>query len=120
MNVLTVALTRRASLSRPEFRRHWSETHAPLVAEVAPILGIRRYLQLHAGDEAGALPPAGPQGTWPYDGLAQIWFESREAHDARMAEPGAQAALARLRADERAFIERRATIHWWSAACAIL
>src|SRR5919112_4185036 len=48
---LVFCLRRRGDLSREEFQRYWRETHAPLVRERSPVLGIRRYVQVHT------LPP---------------------------------------------------------------
>jgi uncharacterized protein (TIGR02118 family) len=71
-----VALVRRkAGLSNAAFRDHWLGVHAPLAAAIP---GMRGYRINIAGDP-GAQPPA------PYDGSAEIWFDSRAAMEAGLA-----------------------------------
>ena len=43
---LTYCLRRRSDLTWEQFSDYWREVHAPLVAERADTLGIRRYLQI--------------------------------------------------------------------------
>ena len=47
---LTYCLRRKPGMSLEEFQRYWRDTHAPLVAESAEALGIRRYVQVHTSD----------------------------------------------------------------------
>lgn len=103
---LTFCLTRRSDLGREEFQRYWRETHAPLVASVAETLNIRRYVQLHTMDDAMNAPiRASRQAPVPYDGVAELWWDSLES----LAAPGqteeGRAASAMLLEDERRFID---------------
>ncbi len=45
---LSFCLVRLPHLSREAFQAYWRETHAPLVASVADVLQIRRYIQTHS------------------------------------------------------------------------
>jgi uncharacterized protein (TIGR02118 family) len=53
-----------------EFRRYWSEVHAPLAIKLP---GLRRYVQGEVIDEAYAI--AEPR----WDGVAQLWFDDPDS-----------------------------------------
>ena len=103
---LVFCLRRLPHLSRDEFQRYWRETHAPLVRRHATALAIRRYVQLHTLDdplnEALRASRGGPE---PYDGIAELWWESRDALQAAIASPEGNRAGEELLADERRFID---------------
>jgi uncharacterized protein (TIGR02118 family) len=107
---LTVALVRLPNLTRTEFQAHWAEHHAPLVKRLAPVLAIRRYVQLHSVD-----PPEAP-----YDGLAQVWYDSLEAFETALAALASQEALRLILEDERRFIDRRRSPRWWGVEHAVI
>lgn len=65
-----VGLVRRDDMSREDFRQWWLEEHAPL-ARTLP--GVRR-IRFNLLDEAA-----------PFDGIAELWFDSPEAADAAYA-----------------------------------
>ena len=103
---LTFCLRRRSDLSREEFQDYWLHTHGPLVAERAAALGVRRYVQTHTSDLDGlhqAFQRRNDGAPEPYDGVAELWFDSIDAlgrdDEAR------QRAGAELLADERNFID---------------
>ena len=77
---LTFCLRRRPDLSREEFQTYWRETHAPLVAERAEVLRIRRYVQVHTATDLDGLHAAFQKRNddcpAPYDGVAELWFDS--------------------------------------------
>jgi len=103
---LVFCLRRRPELSREEFQDYWRNQHAPLVKERAAALGIRRYVQLHtAYDDLNAVLRAGRGGPEPYDGIAELWFEDREAMSQALETEAAQKAGAELLADEGKFID---------------
>ena len=103
---LVFCLTRLPHLSRDEFHRYWRERHAPLVRESAKALGIRRYVQVHTLETSvnDALR-RGRGGPEPYDGVAELWFDSLDALAAAGATPEGCAAGRRLVEDERTFID---------------
>lgn len=118
---MTVALVRLPTLTRAAFQDYWLERHAPLVRGLAETLGILKYVQLHSDPEdpaMGALSPSHWSG--PYDGLAQVWYASRQAFDAKMVEPAARDAARMLRNDERLFIDRERSRRWWGVEYAVV
>ena len=99
-------LHRRADVDEAAFHRYWRDVHGPLAASYAPVLGIRKYVQLHtvAGPVTDAL--AADRGApAPFDGVAELWFDSLDALvSATLTPEGATAARA-LHADEATFID---------------
>lgn len=66
MMKVMVGLVRRDDMTRDEFLRWWLEEHAPL-ARTLP--GVQR-IRFNVMDEDA-----------PFDGIAELWFASREAMD---------------------------------------
>jgi uncharacterized protein (TIGR02118 family) len=79
-------VTRKAGMSVEDFQSYWRDVHGPLVAR-AP--GVRRYIQSHTLPELynGEKPP-------DYDGIVEIWWDSREAMDSARTTSEMQAAAA--------------------------
>ena len=103
---LVFCLRRRADVDEAEFHRYWREVHGPLAASFAPVLGIRRYVQVHAmagpvGD-AIASDRGAPER---FDGVAELWFDSLDALVGATSTPEGAAAAAVLHADEKTFID---------------
>ena len=111
---LTFCLTRLPHLSREAFQAYWFNTHGPLVASVAETLRIRRYVQAHTLTTPldAALRESRGGSVEPFDGVAELWWESIEDLAEAMATPaGAQAARALLE-DEGRFIDLDASPIW--------
>jgi len=103
---LTYCLRRRPDLTWEEFSRYWREVHAPLVAERAAVLGIRRYVQLRTvqlPDLHAVFQARNGGSPEPFDGVAELWFDSLESMGT--ASPEATQASAELLEDERNFID---------------
>jgi uncharacterized protein (TIGR02118 family) len=83
-------LRRRADLTFDDFVEHWSENHSVFVRELP---GIRRYVQ-----NAAHLRPG---REWPYDGVAELWFDDVAAVKIAFASEAAEP----MREDEGAFID---------------
>jgi uncharacterized protein (TIGR02118 family) len=93
-------------MSPEEFQTYWRETHAPLVAERAETLGIRRYVQDHTSDlpDVHALLQGRNGGSpEPFDGVAELWFDSLDTMGRD--DPAVAQANADLLEDERNFID---------------
>ncbi|MBA2555912.1 MAG: EthD family reductase [Chloroflexi bacterium] len=90
-------LRRREGLSHEEFESHWRDVH-PHYVRALP--GVRRYVQSPAVDL--------PRKQWPYDGLAELWFDDVAAVRAAFA----SAAADPMREDEGRFLE---SIDWFLA-----
>ncbi len=63
-------LKRNPGMDIEEFRRYWEEVHGPIALRLPH---LRRYVQCHV------LPSAYAQGEPLYDGVAQLWFDNRNA-----------------------------------------
>jgi uncharacterized protein (TIGR02118 family) len=88
-------LRRRPELTADAFDRHWAQVHAPIVRDAmgAHMLGYEQHPRN---------PVEGPEG---YDGVAVVWYASREAFQAGL-DGGAYAD--RIAPDEERFLDRSA------------
>jgi uncharacterized protein (TIGR02118 family) len=105
---LVFLLRRQPHLSLDEFQDYWRNVHAPLVASHQRALGLLRYVQVHAiDDELNARANAQRDGVMepPYDGVAELWWESEEELVASGATPEGRRAGAALLEDEARFID---------------
>lgn len=104
---LVFCLRRRADLPVEEFHRYWRQEHGPLVARHAAALGIRRYVQLHTLDHPlnAALAASREVTGEPYDGLAELWWDSVDALAAGASTDVGRRAGLQLLEDERRFID---------------
>lgn len=89
--VVTV-LKRLPGMDVEAFQRHWLQSHGPIAASLP---GARRYVQSHS------LVQGYRKGDLPYDGISEMWFDSREAWQRALATPAARA----ITADENTFID---------------
>jgi uncharacterized protein (TIGR02118 family) len=101
---LTFCLRRLPNLTLAAFQDYWLNNHGPLVRRLQPALGMVRYVQLHRieGDLAAGMQRVrgAPE---PYDGVAELWWESEECF--REARSGAREAGRLLLEDEARFID---------------
>jgi len=118
---LTFCLHRLPHLTREAFQTYWFETHGPLVRSVAPVLRIRRYVQLHAFApdlSEGIMRPRDAPA--PYDGVAELWFDSFDDLAATASDPAAAEAGRMLLEDERRFIDLPRSPLWWGEERAVV
>ncbi|WP_020109974.1 EthD domain-containing protein [Nocardia sp. 348MFTsu5.1] len=104
---IVFCLRRKSGLSQEEFSRYWLEEHAPLVRRHAAALGIRRYVQCHTFDDprlASTLAARGCEGE-PYDGVAELWWDSTDDLAAVRGSDAGRTAGKALLEDERTFID---------------
>jgi EthD domain-containing protein len=110
---IAFCLRRLPGLTHDEFLRYWYETHAPLVRSHQKVLRIARYVQFH--------PDLGPlsarlgafrNAPEPFDGIAEIWYENREALETLGKDPEARKASRALLEDERRFIDLSKSPIW--------
>ncbi|NBC21342.1 MAG: EthD family reductase [Alphaproteobacteria bacterium] len=103
---LVYCIARRADLSPEEFRRTWLDDHGPLVRRHAEAIGAVRYVQSHTGEEDLNAAFIEGRGLQPaYDGITEVWFNSREEMEAGMASEEGRKAAAALQEDEARFID---------------
>jgi hypothetical protein len=113
---LVFNLRRKAGLSLSEFQRYWREVHGPLVARHSTTLNILRYVQLHTLDDPVNAQLTGARGTMepPYDGVAELWWTSRDALSTSFGNAGGQAAGRELLEDEERFIDLPNSPLWFA------
>ncbi|MGH7332571.1 MAG: EthD family reductase [Candidatus Rokuibacteriota bacterium] len=90
-------LTRKDGSTHEQFVNHWVEIHAPLAHQVP---GLRRYVQSHIVEERTR--PDIPASVLEIDGIAELWYDDRQAMARAHASPEAKA----LHADGALFIGR--------------
>ena len=101
-------LRRKAGLTAEDFQQYWRERHAPLVIERARRLGIRRYVQSHTIFDSRLDRLARERGFAgePFDGVAELWFDSPAVLYPKPDAPTKSVQAARdLLADEACFID---------------
>ena len=104
---MTYCLRRLPHLSRKQFQDYWLSSHGALVRSHAQALNIRRYVQVHTAEHPVNDAMQKSRGaTEPFDGIAEIWFDSVEAMTAPGATPQGKAAMRALREDETRFIDQ--------------
>ena len=103
---LVFCLHRRSDVNEEEFHRYWREVHGPLAASFAPVLGIRKYIQVHAtSGPVGAAIASDRGAPEQFDGVAELWFDSVDTLMSAALSPQGSAAAEVLRADEAKFID---------------
>ncbi len=101
---LCILVPRRKDLTREEFSDFWKNVHGPLFASQPDVKKhVRRYIQAHSTGQSLAQFP-----TAPYDGIAEIWFDSLEDITAVF---GTQNYLDNIAPNEAEFIDRE-NIQW--------
>lgn len=101
-------LRRRQGMTREDFQTYWATTHAPKVVERARKLGIRKYVQSHTISDNRLSGLAEQRGTQaePFDGVAELWFDSAEVLYPHDNAPDAIVQAGKdLLADEQKFID---------------
>jgi uncharacterized protein (TIGR02118 family) len=104
---LTYLLRRKPGTSLEDFQRYWLDVHGPLIASHASHLNILRCMQVRTLDAAAGRITGGTRAPMeePYDGVGEIWWESREALARALETPAGEAAAAAILEDERGFID---------------
>ena len=115
MIAIKFCLRRLPALTLSKFQDYWLNQHAPLVRSVAERLGIRRYVQSHALDDDGLTRALAGRGCElpPYDGIAELWYDSAEAVRAMGQSGEARRAGRLLLEDERKFIDLANSPIFW-------
>jgi uncharacterized protein (TIGR02118 family) len=79
-------LTRKEGMTHDQFVTHWVEVHAPLARAVP---GLRRYVQSHIVEERQR--PDIPTTEVAVDGIAELWYDDRDAKARALATSRAKA-----------------------------
>jgi uncharacterized protein (TIGR02118 family) len=109
---LVYVLQARDDVAPEEFHRYWLEEHGPLVASVAEDIGARKYVQSHTIDTPINQALVESRGMAPiHQGITEVWWDSLDDLQARMATEAGAKAAALLLEDEANFIDfSRSTI----------
>ena len=104
---LVYCIVRRADMSAEEFHRTWLVDHAPVVKSVAEALHAVRYVQSHtAHSDLNTLLQSSRGGMQlAYDGITEIWWNSRADLENALSSEAGRVASARLEQDEARFID---------------
>lgn len=103
---LVYCVRKRSDLSDEEFHDYWLNQHGPLVARLAPGLGLLKYVQSHTLElDVHEIIRATRGMKAHYDGLAELWWESMDAFFDAYSSPEGLDADAALREDEAKFID---------------
>ncbi|MGW1419903.1 EthD domain-containing protein [Bradyrhizobium manausense] len=113
---LTACACRLPTLTREEFDKHWRERHAALIRKHAATLRIRGYVQTPTLDNPTvqeAIRATRDAEVVPYDGIAELWWDSLEELQAARSTPEGLAALKELIEDERLFQDPKRSRLWF-------
>ena len=103
---LSFCLRRKAELTLAEFQDYWRHNHAPLVRKHQAVLRIHRYVQVHRLEHGLNDGLGGQRGApEPFDGIAELWFNSIDDILANAGSEAARAAGRELLEDEARFID---------------
>jgi uncharacterized protein (TIGR02118 family) len=80
---LIALLKRKPGISREQFKRRWLDEHTRLSTKIPGILGYR--INIATERQPGGVEP-------PYDGTAEMWWESIDAMEAAFTTPAGLAA----------------------------
>jgi uncharacterized protein (TIGR02118 family) len=99
-------------MSVKEFHQYWLEIHSPLVVRRSDEMAMRRYVQSHLVPSPMAVGAAEARG-WPanpFQGVAEVWWDSEEAMAAAFSTPNGVDAGEALAEDEKKFLDDRSII----------
>jgi len=99
-------ITRKEGMSAEEFRRTWLEDHGPLVKSFAKAINAVRYVQSHTiMDDLNDSLRASRSAASQYDGITEVWWNSRQELEAGFASEAGRIAAKALKEDESRFID---------------
>ena len=118
---LVFCLRRLSHLSRKEFQCYWLDSHGPMVRQLAPALGVKRYVQVHTVtstfSEAMRRHRGAPED---FDGVAELWWNSVDDFARAGATKEGRDAGRRLLEDERRFIDLARSPIWFGEEHALV
>jgi len=100
-------VSRRPDRTHAEFEQYWTQVHARMLDKPIPGMPrVHRYVQLHpiSGDLNGL-------SSAPYDGVAEIWFETFDEAVGALTSEHYKAIIAK---DEENFLDRAKTVFLFS------
>jgi uncharacterized protein (TIGR02118 family) len=105
-------LVKREDMTEQQFHRYWLQQHSPLVDARSDDMGMRRYVQSHLipSPMTSALELARAWAPNPFNGVAEVWWDSEEAMAAAFATPRGADAGEKLAEDEKQFLDHRTLV----------
>ena len=114
---LIMLVKRKNTLSYEEFDNYWHEHHATLVNSQKEALGIYRYVQsvlLQDKKPGNAMRNSRGAPFFDYDGMAEIWWQSKEKMLNIRTSPEAKRAIQLLLDDENQFVDHSQSLIWYA------
>ncbi|HTK67610.1 MAG TPA: EthD domain-containing protein [Pseudonocardia sp.] len=103
---IVYVLRARGDIDEAEFYRYWLEEHAPKMRSIARTVGAVRYVQSHTVETPLSRPMIESRGmSRPFEGVTEVWFESREAMVAGLSTAEGAAGMQMLLEDEKHFVD---------------
>jgi uncharacterized protein (TIGR02118 family) len=100
-----VLLSRKAGLTREQFKQYYEERHAPLIASL--LTSVVEYKRNYPSLEGAHFPP--PQQDADFDSATEIWFDDRAGYDAFVRAVSDPQTLRKIREDEASFLDHTKT-----------
>jgi uncharacterized protein (TIGR02118 family) len=108
---LIYCIRRLPGVNEEEFHRYWREVHGPLAVQFLVMLGACRYVRDHlVSTPLNEMLQESKGHLEPFDGVAEVWWESMDKLLQAMDTEECLQAQDRLFADEEKFID-------WSRSC---
>ena len=120
---LIMLVKRKNTLSYEEFDNYWHEHHAILVNSQKEALGIYRYVQsvpLQDKKLGNAMRNSRGAPFFDYNGMAEIWWQSKEKMLNTRTSPKAKKAIQLLLDDENQFVDHSQSLIWYATERTII
>ena len=114
---LITLVKRKKTLSYQEFEDYWRNHHAALVNSQKEALGILHYVQsvpLQDKKPENAMRDSRGTPIFYFDGMAEIWWQSKEKMLNIRTSPEAKKAIQLLLDDENQFIDHSQSLIWYA------
>ena len=120
---LITLVKRKKTLSYQEFDNYWRNHHAILVNSQKEALGILHYVQsvpLQDKKPGNAMRNSRGAPFFDYDGMAEIWWQSKEKMLNTRTSPEAKKAIQLLLDDENQFVDHSQSLIWYATERTII
>ena len=109
---LSCCMRRLPHMTREEFQRYWREEHPRAAGrDAARVLGIRRYVQLHAlPEDVNRELRELRDGEEAFDGVAEIWLDDAGAYERYWKSEDGRKAVQAFLDDESNFVDWSRTV----------
>ncbi|ANM31239.1 ethyl tert-butyl ether degradation protein EthD [Acidobacteria bacterium Mor1] len=103
---MVMCLHRKSNISREQFQDYWRNNHGPFFMKNAAVLRSKKYVQSHTMETPLNEGMRASRGmAEPFDGVAEVWFESEQDLMEAMSSQEGQELGAALLEDENTFID---------------